>query len=150
MENGEFLVTTVPVPELFGLSRFRRFLHESSLSRLVAGAASNPAPRVSGNSPDSLPFAPVAEQIFRKLAKISGERNQELVLVYLPRFHTLRREPVPTATWLERFTRKEGIPLLSTPRVFDRALAGSSRATFGSLMTATTRRAETRSWRRRC
>ncbi len=118
MEDGELLVTNVPVPEVFGLSRFRRFLQMSSLSRLVAGAASDPAPRSIGNSPDSLPFAPVAEHIFLELAKISRERNQDLVLVYLPRFHTLRREPVPTATWLEKFTRKEGIHLLNLTEDF--------------------------------
>ena len=64
-------------------------------------------------------FGPVAGRVFRELARVSRERKQHFVLVYLPYLVHLPEEPTPEARWVETFARREKILLINLTGEFE-------------------------------
>ena len=113
MDDGALSVTNVPVPPVFGASRWQRFHARSALGRLLAGEPPAELGRPATVDADTLPDTEVAGAVFLELQRVCAERGQDLVLAYLPRSFTLDSEPKPVVEWLDGFTREHGLAFVN-------------------------------------
>ncbi len=125
-EGGRLAVGNVPVPTTWGtrslLVRSRAFLDSLAVFRLGEWVLGKPQAAETAQF-----YGHVGDEVFAAaalalddLARLSAERGQKFVLVYLPVRDLLPSEPTREAAWMAAYAKRTGVPFIDLTADFAR------------------------------